>query len=398
MTASPAPLRRAAEWFGAALLSRGFRPFFLAAGVWALLGMALWPAFLTGKVAVPTAFSPIDWHAHEMIFGYVVAVATGFLLTAIPNWTGRLPVAGWPLAGLAALWIAGRVAVFISEALGRAVAGAIDCAFLIVFAAVVARELLAGRNWRNLEVLALLVALALANLAFHVEDQGSGFAEFATRAALGIIVMLILLIGGRVTPSFTSNWLARTGAREPPAPFGRADAAVLAVSGVSLAIWVAWPEGAPTGTLALAASAANFWRLSRWRGLAARRDALVLVLHSAFLFAALGFAAVGVHALAPSVIPYDSGVHVWAVGAIGMMTLAMMTRATLGHSGRPLVASRGTRLAYACIAVAVAARAAMPILPAHGVILMHVAAVAWMLAFAAFLVVYAPLLARHSPT
>jgi uncharacterized protein involved in response to NO len=327
--------------------------------------MALWPAFFTGKIAVPTAFSAIDWHAHEMIFGYVVAVATGFLLTAIPNWTGRLPVARWPLAGLAALWAAGRVAVFFSEALGRALAGAIDCAFLIVFAAVVARELIAGRNWHNLKVLALLVVLALTNLAFHVEDQLSGFAEYATRAALGVIVMLILLIDGRVTPSFTGNWLARTGARERPAAFGRADAAVLAVSGVSLAIWVAWPEGAPTGALALAASAANFWRLSRWRGLA-------------------------------SVIPYDSGVHVWAVGAIGMMTLAMMTRATLGHCGRPLVASRGTRLAYACIAVAVAARVAMPILPAYGGVLMHVAAVAWMLAFAAFLVVYAPLLARRN--
>ena len=148
-------------------------------------------------------------------------------------------------------------------------------------------------------------------------------------------------------------------------------------------------------SIALAKTRPSAWE----KKTAARHDALVLVLHAGFLFAALGFAAVGVHALAPSVIPYDSGVHVWAVGAIGMMTLAMMTRATLGHSGHPLVASRGTRLAYACIAVAVVARVAMPILPAYGVVLMHVAAVAWMLAFAAFLFVYAPLLARrNSPT
>ena len=263
------PVHRSADaarsWRGAALLSRGFRPFFLGAGVWAVVGMALWLADFSGAVTIPTAFSAVDWHAHEMVFGYGAAVAAGFLLTAIPNWTGRLPVAGVPLAALALLWTAGRIAVFVSAQIGRTAAGAVDAGFLLVFAALAAREVIAGRNWRNLGVLALALALGLDNVAFHVEDAREGFADFSTRAALGLLVMLILLIGGRVTPSFTGNWIARMGAGPRPAPFGRPDEIVLGLSGLALVLWVAAPEGAATGVLALAAGAGNLWRLSRWR-------------------------------------------------------------------------------------------------------------------------------------
>ena len=386
----------ARAWRGAAALSRGFRPFFLAACVWALVGMALWPAVFSGAIAIPTAFSAVDWHVHEMIFGYVPAVVAGFLLTAIPNWTGRLPVAGAPLAALAALWAAGRIAVFASAAIGRTGAGAIDASFLIVFAALVVREVAAGRNWRNLKVAGLILALALVNVAFHVEDARLGLAEVSTRAALGLIVMLILLIGGRVTPSFTGNWLAKAGAYARPVPFGKPDSAVMALSGLSLAVWVAAPEDVATGALALIAGAANLWRLSRWQGFTARRDPLVLVLHAGFLFAALGFAAVGAHALWPSAFPYAAGVHLWAVGAVGMMTLAMMTRATLGHCGRALIASKGTQFAYLCVVAALAARVAMAFLPTVALPLMDVAAAAWLLAFATFLIVYGPMLTRRS--
>jgi len=148
-------------WHGAPVLSRGFRLFFLAAGAWALIGMALWLPVFTGAITIPTAFSAVDWHAHEMIFGYAGAVVAGFLLTAIPNWTGRLPVAGWPLATLAALWTAGRIVVLTSAWIGRPAAAVADAAFLTVFAALVAREVIKGRNWRNLKVAALVFALAL---------------------------------------------------------------------------------------------------------------------------------------------------------------------------------------------------------------------------------------------
>ena len=358
--------------------------------------MAIWPPFFTGEIAIPTAFSPIDWHAHEMIFGYGGAVVAGFLLTAVPNWTGRLPVAGAPLAALAGLWAAGRAALFASAVIGRPAAAAIDAAFLFVFAAVAAREVVAGRNWRNLKVTLVVLALALINVAFHIEDARSGVADYSTRAALGLVVVLILLIGGRVTPSFTGNWIARMGLGVRPTPFGRADGAVMALSVTAIGLWAAVPEGTATGATAAMACAANLLRLSRWRGLAARRDPLVLVLHVGFLFAALGFAAVAAHALAPSLVPYGVGVHVWAVGAIGVMTLAMMTRATLGHTGRALAASPGTQVAYAWVVAAAVCRVAMTMLPEYGLALMHVAAGFWMLAFAAFLVIYAPLLVKRS--
>ena len=400
MTAATNQARRSAAasraWQGAPVLSRGFRPFFLAAGTWAVIGMALWLPASTGAITIPTAFSAVDWHAHEMIFGYGGAVVAGFLLTAIPNWTGRLPVAGIPLAALALLWVAGRVAIFVSAPIGRTAAAAVDAGFLVVFAALVAREVVAGRNWRNLKVVALALALALANVGFHVEDARDGVADFSIRGALGLLVMLILLIGGRVTPSFTGNWIARMGAGARPAPFGRADGIVLALSGLALVAWVAAPAGAATGVLALAAGAGNLWRLSRWRGLAARRDALVLVLHAGYLLAALGLVAAGASALWPARIPYAVGVHVWAVGAIGVMTLAMMTRVTLGHTGRALVASKTTVFAYLCIVAALVARLAMAMLPDLALPLMHVAACAWVLAFAAFLLAYAPMLICRS--
>ena len=178
MTAAADQAKRSAAasraWHGAPLLSRGFRPFFLAAGAWALIGMALWPPVFTGAITIPTAFSAVDWHAHEMIFGYVGAVIAGFLLTAIPNWTGRLPVAGWPLAALAALWTAGRIVVLTSPWIGRPAAAVADASFLTVFAALVAHEVIKGRNWRNLKVAALVFALALIDVGFHVEDPDTG--------------------------------------------------------------------------------------------------------------------------------------------------------------------------------------------------------------------------------
>jgi uncharacterized protein involved in response to NO len=389
------PAAAAQSWRGPAILSHGFRPFFLSAGVWALIGIAVWFLAFDGAIKVPTAFSIVDWHAHEMIFGYTGAVIAGFLLTAIPNWTGRLPIAGAPLAGLVALWAAGRVAIYVSTAIGRFAAGAIDVAFLVVFTGVVAAEVIAGRNGRNAKVVAVVAALALANIAFHMEDARTGLAEYSTRGALAFIVTLILLIGGRVTPSFTNNWLAKATLRERPVPFSRADSAVLAGSGLSLAAWIAAPESAATGALLLTAGLANLWRLSRWRGLAARRDALVLVLHAGYFFAALGFVAAGAAALWPGMMPYAVGVHVWAIGGAGVMTLAMMTRATLGHSGRALIASRGTRFAYACLGVALIARAVMAIVPRFDLPMMHIAAIAWIAGFAAFLFAYGPMLVRR---
>lgn len=378
---------------GLSLWSRGFRPFFLAAAVWAVAAIAIWPPFFTGEIQVPTAFSARDWHVHEMIFGYGSAVVAGFLLTAIPNWTGRLPVAGRPLILLCALWAIGRVAVFVSGTIGPISAALLDSTFLLVFAAVVTREVIAGKNNRNVKVVALVLMLAVANAGFHFEAATTGTATISARAGLAIIVFLILLIGGRVVPSFTHNWLAKRGIAERPVPFGESDSIVMVLSAVALLLWIPDPDRYWTGGLLFAAGTANLWRLFRWCGWAIRSDPLVLVLHAGFFFAALGFLFAGVHAFRAEIIPSAVGVHIWAVGAIGTMTLAMMTRATLGHTGRELIASTATQLIYLAVVAAMLARLTMEFLPTLTLPLMCAAAIAWISAFAGFIIVYGRILA-----
>ena len=391
-------MKRTAEtqraWKGAAVWSRGFRPLFLAAGLWAVIAMAIWAPYFSGEVSVPTAFSPIDWHIHEMIYGYGSAVVAGFLLTAIPNWTSRLPVAGRPLALLCALWALGRGAVFVSEIIGRAPAAVCDTLFLIVFAGVVGREVIAARNLRNLKVVILVLVLAAANVGFHVEAARAGTAPISARIGLAILVFLILLIGGRVVPSFTHNWLAKRAIAARPVSMGRSDGLVMALSGLALTLWVALPDLPVVGAVLVAAGAANLWRLSRWRGWATRSDRLVLILHLGFFFAGLGFIIVGAAPLLPDFVPAAAGLHVWAVGAVGTMTLAMMTRTTLGHTGRDLQASMGTQAIYLAIIVAMGARVAMTLTPTYALSLMNVAAFAWIVAFLGFVAHYGPMLVR----
>ena len=391
-------MKRTAEtqrsWTGLALWSRGFRPFFLGAALWAVGAIAIWLPFFTGEIGIPTAFSAVDWHVHEMIYGYGAAVIAGFLLTAIPNWTGRLPVAGWPLILLSGLWALGRVAVFLSAEIGWAPAVLVDTAFLLVFAAVAAREVIAGRNYRNVKVVLLILMLSVANAGFHIEAATTGAASISARAGLAVIVFLILLIGGRVVPSFTHNWLARKELAPRPVPLGKADGAVMVLSALALILWIADPARNLTGALLLAAGASNFWRMSRWRGWATRSDGLVLVLHAGFFLAALGFFFASAHAFAPDFISPAAAAHVWAIGAVGAMTLAMMTRATLGHTGQALTASRATQFIYLAVIAAMLARIAAEFFPAAMMPLMCGAVVAWIAAFAVFVLVYGRLLVR----
>ncbi len=299
-TSTPAALQRRREYAGPALFAYGFRPFFLAAGLWAAFGILLWlPQFL-GLVTLPTVFGALDWHIHEMLYGYVAAAIAGFLLTAIPNWTGRLPVSGWPLAGLAALWLAGRVAILFSSAIGGVAAAAIDVSFLVTLAAVAAREIVAGRNWRNLRVLIVLAVLAAGNVVFHAEVLTRGAADYGIRIALAAVVGMIMLIGGRIVPSFTNNWLARNNPGRKPVPFSRFDMLVIAASAVALIGWVAAPFAVATGALLLAAGVLHLVRLARWAGDRTLRDRLVLILHVAYFFVPLGFLLMGASLVWPA--------------------------------------------------------------------------------------------------
>lgn len=370
------------------LWSRGFRPFFLVGALWAVAAILVWPAIFTGALSLPAAMSPIDWHVHEMIFGYGAAIVAGFLLTAIPNWTGRLPVAGGRLIGLVALWAVGRFAVVLSGVLGAWATLFLDGAFLFALAGACAREIVAGKNLRNLKVVVLVAAFAIANVVYHVEGSMTGAAPYASRAGVALLVLLILLIGGRVVPSFTHNWLAKHNVERRPVPFGKADAVVMGLSALALALWIALPEGQATGAALILAGVANLWRLARWCGWSARADMLVLVLHVGFFFASAGFICAAIRAFAPDVVPPAVPMHVWGIGAIGTMTVAMMTRATLGHMGRALVASRATQAVYALVWLALVARLGMALWPAEGVRLLWAAALCWIAAFSVFVYAY----------
>lgn len=388
-----AQARRAYE--GAALWSRGFRPFFLAGGFWAATAIAVWPPLFAGDISLPTAFSPQDWHVHEMIYGFGAAVVAGFLLTAVPNWTGRLPVAGRPLAALAFLWLAGRLAVLVSAQIGWRAGFVIDAAFLLALGLLIGREVIAGRNWRNLKVACLVLLLALANALFHLEAALMGTAAISARAGLAALVALVLLVGGRVVPSFTHNWLAKRTIAARPVPFSAPDGVVLALSGIALLLWVALPDHVASGALLALAGGANLWRLARWQGWRTGSDRLVLVLHAGYLFAALGFLGAAAHGLWPDAVPLAFGIHIWAIGGIGTMTLAIMTRATLGHTGRDLRASRATQVSYLLVAAAVLLRLAMVFAPTAGMLLMTLSAAAWVVAFGLFLWVYGPYLSQR---
>ena len=275
MTVPAAPQRRR-EYCGRALFSYGFRPFFLAAALWAMISLPLWLHQFYGDIVLPTHFAPLDWHVHEMLFGYVAAAVAGFLLTAIPNWTGRLPVNGWPLAGLTALWLMGRVAIFFSGRIGNALAAAIDLSFLLVLAAVAAREIIAGRNWRNLRVLGVVGVLALGNIVFHAEVLVRGTANYGSRIALTAVILLISLIGGRIVPSFTHNWLARNNPGRLPVPFSRYDMFAIIAGFIALLAWIVAPGDLICGGLLLLAGLIHTGRLARWAGDRTLANRLVL--------------------------------------------------------------------------------------------------------------------------
>ncbi len=381
-----APIPRLRDYKGPALFSYGFRPFFLFGSLYAGLAILVWlPAFY-GELELSTAFAPRDWHVHEMLYGYLPAVITGFLLTAVPNWTGRMPLQGRPLLVLVLVWAAGRVAVTLSGWIGWGTAAVIDNAFLILVAAAMGREIISGRNWRNLKVLILMGALIAGNVAFHLEAHLHGIAEYGTRIGVAAVIMLIMLIGGRIVPSFTRNWLARQKPGRLPAPFGTFDMVSMGCAGAALLAWVVAPDWNVTGAVLIAAGVLQALRLARWAGDRTWQDRLVLVLHVAYAFIPLGFILTGLASW--GLLPTAAGIHAWTGGAMGGMTLAVMSRASLGHTGRALVATGGTQVLYVLVVAATLARICASLHPGWSIALLHLAGAAWAGAFVGFALVY----------
>ena len=382
---------------GPPVLGLGFRPFFLAGAIWAIVAMLGWLLMLAGLFDLRSHLAPIDWHVHELLYGYLPAIVAGFLLTAVPNWTGRLPVTGPPLLAFVLVWLAGRLAVATGVWLGPLAAGLLDLAFLAGLFVIVARELLAGANKRNLPVLLLVGLLFVGNATFHVEANLQGVADYGTRIGIAATLLLLMLIGGRIVPSFTRNWLAKghTDAAEAgrlPAPMSLFDGFAVAFAGLTLVSFVASPWSPTTAVLALLAGLLQLVRLGRWAGDRTLAEPLVTILHAGYAFVPLGFLLLALSHVGTAVQPV-AALHAWTVGGIGVMTLAVMTRASLGHSGRALTAGPTTSAIYLLIIASALARILDgTALGFDG--LSMLAGTLWILAFTTFTVAYWPMLTR----
>lgn len=381
---------------GPVLFSYGFRPFFLGSGLWAILAMALWLALITGRILFMESYGASNWHAHEMLFGFAPAVLAGFLLTAVPNWTGSLPLSGMPLAALFTLWCAGRIALLASDSTGVIVAAAIDGLFLPALLAVCTQPVVAARKWKDLKVLGGLLALALANGLFHIAAIGGSDTAVASRLGTAAYVVLVMIVGGRVLPAFTRNWLARSGRTDFPVPYNRFDSIALLAGVGAFSAWTLAPLHPVTAVSGLIAAVLHGIRLYRWRGWTVLPEKLLAVLHVAYAFVPLGFLAVAL--AASGVIGERSALHLLSVGAIACMMLAMMTRASLGHTGRALAASRPTVMSYVALVLCALLRPFGEILPEAGAAIHGISALLWIAAFSLFCLEYGPVLIRKRRT
>ena len=385
-------LRR--NYSGPLILKEGFRPLFLGAGLWAAISIPLWVTVWTGSTGYYGAFDPAIWHVHEMLFGFVAAAVGGFMLTAIPNWTGRLPVRGLPLALLATLWLAGRIAVWFSGTIGAGAAAIVDLAYLAMLGFVVANEIVAGRNWRNAPLMMGVLLLFAGNALFHVDVLGwAETAGLATRLSVSVMIMLIAIIGGRIVPSFTRNWFARNDGPEISPPMMPFDRLTLGVSVAALLLWVVDGETVASGMALLGAGVLHVVRLTRWRGWRAAGEGLVTVLHVAYLWVGVGLVLLGLSMLSVGV-SQNAALHVLTVGAMATMILAVMTRAIRGHTGRELMAGAGTNAIYALVTLALVLRFANEFFPSTE--LVWAAAAAWTAAFGLFVAIHAPMVLRRA--
>lgn len=387
------PVPRGLRKDGPALFSYGFRPFFLGGGLFAAIAMTVWLLALTEGLAPGGSYGSSHWHAHEMLFGFAPAILAGFMLTAIPNWTGRLPVAGGPLVVLFSLWIAGRLVMIDPDRLGITLSAAVDGAFLPAMLLVAFREIAAGKKWRDLKILAGLAALSVANILFHRAMAAGEHPEVAMSLAISAYTLLVMIIGGRIVPSFTRNYMAKQGRSDAPVPFARFDVVAILVGVAALALWTGMPESPVTAAVAAAAAGLHIIRLMRWKGLAVRAEKLLFVLHAAYLFVPAGFVAIAFGGL--GLLDDAFILHVLTIGAISTMMLAVMTRASRGHTGRALTASGLTRLSYLLLFAAALLRPAASLADDWQMPLLVLAGAAFAGAFLLFGIEHAPMLATR---
>ncbi len=385
----PAPASRPAV----ALFAKGFRPFFLLASAFATLIVPLWLLIVRGHVTPRPYLDPMSWHAHEMVFGYVTAVIAGFLLTAVGNWTQRDTAVGAPLGALAGLWVAGRVAMLLAGSLPRSLSAIVDLLFLPALLIALGHPLLATRSRRNYGLLALVAALFAANLVMHLEALGVlayGAARRASLAAVDLVLVVISVIAGRVFPMFTRNATQVASIRSIRALDLLAVGGMVLLTLMDALAFGSQPAAVLSGVVAVLAAA----RAVHWGARHSLRQPLLWILHAGYAWMIVGLVLRAVAGFEPSLFA-SLATHALTVGVIGSLTLGMMARVSLGHTGRVLAVARPIAWAFAAINLAAVLRALVPIVaPASYLAALIASGTLWTLGFLAFLIVYAPILTK----
>jgi uncharacterized protein involved in response to NO len=382
---------------GPAFLSYGFRPFFLGAALFTSLAVLAWIALFSGRVSVDFLYPPREWHVHEMLFGYLPALIAGFLLTAMPNWTDRMPLRGAPLLLLFLLWLGGRLLMAFPWA-GATIAAVVDGAFLVLLATYIWREITAAGSWDRAPIGILVTLYAVTNILFHLSALRGAPTDFPERLALAVMTLMLTVIGGRLAPTFTREYLTDRNMSPLPVVFSSVDGVAIALVLVSVVTWIIEPESVWAGVMLIVAGAASLARLLRWGGWRTWREPLVLVLHIGYAWIGLFLLALGASILEVGFTP-ESAVHLLTTGAMGTMTLAVMTRASLGHTGRPRHADRLTVMIYLLVNIGALLRIFAPN-PETPTALTHamlgLSALGWCGAYLLFAVHYGPYLVRPS--
>lgn len=376
-----------------ALFSYGFRPFFLLAGICAALLVPAWICvYVHGATPLPN-LPPQHWHGHEMIFGFLGAAIAGFLLTAVPSWTGSRGFAGMPLIVLVMLWLAARAAMAGAAFIPAWLVGTLELAFLPALCALLAPPLLRATN-RNTPMLIVLGVLWLADVAFIIGALSGDalLTQRALRLAIDIVLILVTVIGGRIVPAFTANTLRRQGGTVQIVTRPWLEAFVIALTVAIAVVDVVRPDSTASGVLAAFAAAAHALRLSGWRGPRTLHEPIVWVLLIGYAWLPIGLGLKALSLIAG--VPWSAHwLHAFTMGVFGTMILAVMTRASLGHTGRPLVVSRAIAIAYLILTVGTVVRVfGVVLMPAHYLLAVTLAGFAWEIAFGIFVAAYAPIL------
>lgn len=376
---------------GEVVFSHAFRPFFLLTAAYALLMLLAWASYLSGVMNWPDGLSPRIRHGHEMVFGFAGGAIAGFLLTAVAVWTNRPPVSGLPLIALCALWAMARLGGFLPGPFDWVVWGTSCVLFWGGLLALMANEIFSARNQRNYKALALLAAFLLTEATFFMAAGGDvDLQEGCLRTGILLLVGMIILIGGRIIPAFTQNWLRlnRPELIVQLPSFDLLDRGAVVVTAVFAIGFIFWPLSTATGVLALLAALAQGFRLWRWQGWLARREPLLWVLHLGFAWLPIGFLILGLSALVQP-LWWESGIHAVTYGAAGTLILGVAARVSLGHTGRPLQASPLMTLAFGLITLGAICRVLAQ--PGHGS-WMTLSVALWLGAYGLFLIQYVPVL------